>query len=259
MATNDLRGIHASVSMLRADVDVREFHRWAGSRQLVRRDVFDEGYAMHCLLTEMFGQLAPKPFRLIVPNRGRSARGVLYGYVRDPVDDLREAASQFACPLQLRALPASSLDTKFMPKSFREGSRLGFEVLIRPIVRPARGGKYAGQERDAFQQEAEAHTRGGMNRTREEVYREWLRLQIESRHAGTLEGARLISFQRQRAVRSLRGPTVEGPHALMRGVLSPRADSSEFHSLIDRGIGRHRSYGYGMLLLRPAPPKSDRR
>ena len=50
----------ADILMVRADIDLNAFQRWAGSRQLIRRDVFDEGFAMHCLLTETFGELAPQ-------------------------------------------------------------------------------------------------------------------------------------------------------------------------------------------------------
>ena len=47
---------------------------------------------------------------------------------------------------------------------------MGFEVLIRPVVRCGRGSDRAGKERDAFQSEAELHPKGEMRRTREDVY-----------------------------------------------------------------------------------------
>ena len=68
-----------------------------------------------------------------------------------------------------------------------------------------------------------------------------------------LESATLASFQRTRAVRRLRGAYSEGPDALMRGTLEI-TDGSAFTKLLAGGIGRHRAYGYGMLLLRPAGP-----
>ena len=42
----------------------------------------------------------------------------------------------------------------------------------------------------------------------------------------------------------------EGPDAVIRGVLTI-TDSESFADLLAKGIGRHRAYGYGMLLLRP--------
>ena len=57
----------SSLVMVRADMDIREFHRWVGMRGLISRGAFDEGFAMHCLLVESFGELAPRPFRVIIP------------------------------------------------------------------------------------------------------------------------------------------------------------------------------------------------
>jgi CRISPR system Cascade subunit CasE len=43
---------------------------------------------------------------------------------------------------------------------------------------------------------------------------------------------------------------LDRPQALVKGVLNI-ADSDAFNRLLARGIGRHRAFGYGMLLLRP--------
>ena len=48
------------LKMLRAEVNIRDFQRWMGTRRLQ-----DPDHAMHCLLTECFGDLAPRPFRLM--------------------------------------------------------------------------------------------------------------------------------------------------------------------------------------------------
>ena len=62
---------------------------------------------------------------------------------------------------------------------------------------------------------------------------------------------KLVSFQRTRAVRKRHARYSEGPDAVMRGILTI-TDSDAFSELLAHGIGRHRAYGYGMLLLRPA-------
>ena len=236
--------------MIRADLDIREFHRWAGIRGLISRSAFDEGFAMHCLLTESFGELAPRPFRVIIPrDRGRRT-GTLYGYARCDADDLRDAAALHCDPLQAKILPPSRIDSKPMPAEWQTGKRLGFEALVRPVIRRARGSERAGSECDAFQAEAERHGKGEMSRSREEVYTDWLRDRLESRGAAQLENATLAMFQRTRAIRKLHGRPSEGPHALMRGTLTV-SDASEFGRLMASGLGRHKAYGYGMLLLRP--------
>ena len=236
--------------MVRADVDLKSFNRWAGSRHLINRNVFDEGYAMHCLLTEVFGDIAPKPFRLIAPRRKGVTRGVLYGYTHVNADELRNAAARFADPLQVLVLPSESVQTKIMPTDWEPGKRLGFEVLVRPVVRQTENSDSPGAERDAFQREAEQHPKGDMSRSREDVYTQWLSDQLARHGHADLEEARLHSFQRLRVVRRLRGPSVEGPSAVMQGTLTI-GDVGRFVNLLQRGVGRHRSYGYGMLLLRP--------
>ena len=85
----------ATLQMIRAEINVREFHRWMGSRRLQ-----DPDHAMHCLLTECFGKpphegdgLAPKPFRLIT-TPGRRRQGTLVRLtVRAGAEEMREAAA----------------------------------------------------------------------------------------------------------------------------------------------------------------------
>lgn len=235
-----------SLQMLRAEISVRDFQRWMGMRRLQ-----DPDHGMHCLLTECFGRdLAPRPFRAIFPRGG--SRGCLYGYGLAGADDLREAAGAYADPLQCRIIPPHSIDSKHMPVEWTTGKRLGFEVRVRPIVRRTnRADTRPGKEWDAFQLEAEQHPKGEMSRSREEVYTDWLGKQLESRGGATLESATLTSFQRTRAVRRLRGTYSEGPDALMHGTLEV-TDGPAFARLLAGGVGRHRAYGYGMLLLRPA-------
>ena len=236
------------LQMIRSEIDVREFQRWMGIRRLQ-----DPDHAMHCLLTEIFGKdLAPKPFRLITPRGGR--RGCLYGYTPTGVADLRAAAEIYADPQQLRALNLSSLDSKPMPTHWQPGKRLGFELRVRPVIRKSRRNERPGAEVDAFQAQADTFPEGAMPYSREQVYARWLSGRLDRSGGANLDQTqtRMISFQRTRAVRRLRARHVEGPDAVMRGVLTI-TESAGFANLLAHGIGRHLAYGYGMLLLRPAP------
>ena len=235
-----------ALQMVRAEINVRDFQRWMGTRRLM-----DPDHGMHCLLTECFGKdLAPKPFRAIFPRGG--LRGCLYGYCTADAEELCEAASIYAEPLQCRIMPAQSIQSKPMPMEWAPAKRLGFEVRARPIVRTTGNADIRpGKEWDAFQLEAERYPKGEMPRSREEVYTDWLARQFEGRGGAMLESAVLQSFQRTRAARKLRGEYSEGPDALMRGTLIV-TDGEAFSSLLASGVGRHRAYGYGMLLLRPA-------
>ena len=240
---------HAPLQMIRADIQVREFQRWMGSRRLQ-----DADHAMHCLLTECFGELAPKPFRALFPRDGSGCptKGTLYGYGTADVEALRDAAATFACPLQSQVIPAGKLDGKLMPAEWPTGKRLGFEVRIRPtrrLKRPSGAAERRTVERDAFLMQALDDTRE--TRSREAVYEEWLRERLQKCGAAGLESATLRSFQRSRAYRKRNAARIEGPDALMRGELTV-ANGAAFANLLQHGIGRHRAYGYGMLLLRPA-------
>ena len=233
--------------MIRAEVALRDFRRWMGIKRLQ-----DPDHAMHCLLTESFGELAPRPFRLIMP-RGQF-RGVLYGYARVEAGELLDAAGTYADPAQVRILSADSLASKPMPSVWQAGKRLGFETRIRPIVRRSRNADCRpGKECDAFAAEASRYPKGDMPYSREAVYTDWLAHQFDRRGGAQLDRDRtkLASFQRTRAIRKRHARHSEGPDAVMRGVLTI-TDPDDFSNLLANGIGRHRAYGYGMLLLRPA-------
>ena len=88
-----------------------------------------------------------------------------------------------------------------------------------------------------------------MQRKREEVYRDWLAQRLSDRGA-RLEDAALRSFQRVRVVRKLRAHASEGPDAVMQGAVTV-TEPRKFADLVAHGLGRHRAYGYGMILLRP--------
>ncbi len=259
-----------SLNMIRAEISVRDLQRWMGMRRLQ-----DPDHAMHCLLTECFGKREAKRygehkdglfsiFRLIVPRGG--SRGVLYAYGRADADELRKELSACGDPLQCRVMPEENIDSKPMPSEWQSGKRLGFEVRVRPVVRLERdtsripphiqrsfkeGGLRPGKECDAFLWKAIQHSKGEMQDSREQVYREWLAKQFDGRGGARLESATLQSFQRSRAVRKRHSRHSEGPDALMRGNLIV-TDGDAFAKLLANGVGRHRAYGYGMLLLRPA-------
>ncbi len=232
------------LQLVRAEISVRDFHRWMGTRRLQ-----DPDHAMHCLLTECFGELAPRPFRLMA-TRGAAA-ACLYGYGAADAGDLRDAAATFAEPLQSRIIPADGIQSKPMPSEFPAGKRLGFDLRIRPVIRKARGSGREEAEVDAFQAIAETFPPKRMALTREQVYAHWLADRLGKRGAALdQDTVRLAAFQRSRAHRKLHRRHIEGPDAVMQGVLTV-ADPAAFADALRLGIGRHRAYGYGMLLLRP--------
>lgn len=228
--------------------------RWAGERSLMRAGAYDEGFALHKLLTESFGRGALQPFRLMAAADGRAAS--LYAYSRRTAEDLADVAREVAPPEHLDVVDPGRLRAKPMPQDWRPGRRLGFDARVRPVRRSDRDGDRAATvERDAFLHEALREPAGAMveaGRTREHVYGEWLAEAVERQGgARIVGGVRLARFRRQRAVRADGRRGSEGPDAVLHGELEV-IDPDAFGRLLARGVGRHRAYGYGMLLLRPA-------
>jgi CRISPR system Cascade subunit CasE len=87
---------------------------------------------------------------------------------------------------------------------------------------------------------------------RQAVYRGWLEKELMRDGAASLHDCTMAAFQRVRMHRKA-GPRsgIERPDVLLEGHLRVEQPLA-FHQLLRRGIGRHRAFGFGMLLLRPA-------
>lgn len=258
----------STLHLIRLSIDLAKLGRWAASRNYgwtdrktrrgVIRDVtFDEGRALHHLLSETFGKGRLQPFRLIAAPGG--AMGQLYAYTSADKAALTEEAGMVALPDALEVCDLSGIADKPMPAEWRSGRQVGFEVRVRPIQRllrplgpPGPDAFAAGAEVDAFLVEAMRQFPDGPAEAdplrRENVYTQWLAARL--RGAATLQpGTRLVRFARQRVSRA--GAASEGPDATLQGDLVI-ADPLRFQDILGRGIGRHRAYGFGMLMLRPA-------
>jgi len=66
---------------------------------------------------------------------------------------------------------------------------------------------------------------------------------------GRLVAERVLTADAQGVLRLSAGRL--GPDAVFKGVLQIH-DADAFNRLLRRGIGRHRAFGFGMLLLKPA-------
>jgi len=253
-------------------------HRgWTARRDRDGREIdagFDSGRALHHILDETFGPSALKPFRIVAP-RNRD-RATVYAYTRLSKDALLTRVAETGVPELANGwiLDLRELETKPMPTDWSTGKRLGFDVRVRPVVRirkplpnprPSVKAYKEGSEVDAFVAEAQkghpegwpqfvdgAPTASAMveaGRDRAAVYRDWL----AARFGGSVdldhERTEMVAFMRTRVSRS--SASVEGPDATFHGEFTI-ADPAAFNTLLGRGVGRHLSFGYGMLLLRPA-------
>lgn len=208
----------------------------------------DFGYAAHAWLSATLGDLAPRPFRLMENRHGLR----MLGYANQSLDALAEHARTFSQPDALTVCDWSAAAGKVMPNTWQTGRRLGFELRTCPISRAER-------ERDVYLVAlSRAQESGSKPPSRPQVYVEWLVCQMEKGGAVHVSKTTidLIGFRRVRGQRVSRSPdgkkgrAIERPDALFSGELTVH-NPGAFTGLLARGIGRHRAFGFGMLLLRP--------
>jgi CRISPR system Cascade subunit CasE len=242
-----------SLHLIELPISMRALNLWAGGRGW--GSPFDEGLALHHLLGETFGPGLLQPFRLMVAQGAKF--GTIYACSASDAEALRQEARHVITPAlagvialeQLRSLPRPA-------PCWAPGQRLGFDIRLRPVVRLASAisGKNENGAEVAFRKGAEvdaflAAALRDQQTSREETYRGWLGERLGAAATLDLNATRLASFQRTRVQRNCK--RLEGPDAVIHGTLTI-SDPASFASLLARGLGRHRSYGYGMLLLRPA-------
>jgi len=242
--------------MIRLRLEAPRLFDLARRRKLPSR-VHDPGYVVHCQLKELFGDDAPAPFSVI---EGAGRWLTVLAYTKRAAADLVDHARSFADPSAVAACDLSTLVDKVLPVEWPSGKRLGFEVRVCPIVRlsaavqvPGGPTIREGAEVDAFLARC-WKTSGPVER--EEVYRDWLAKEIERRGGIKVLSARVKGHTRATVVRrdhaSERSAKVsDRPDVTFTGEAEV-TDGAAFTALLARGVGRHRAFGFGMLLLRPA-------
>ena len=222
--------------LMQAEIDLNHLNTWMGKRQ-----VEHSGRAMHCLLTETLGDAAPSQFR-VMSQRSRNA-ATLYGYTRHDAKQLIHNHRAFATPQQEQVMPADSMATKAMPDQWTDGTNLAFDVLCRPIRQRVK------HEVDAFKSMQEAAPEADI--TRQEAYLRWLTEFFERRGTATVQNASVEQYRQSKTETAPQRTTANLPETIMKGVLKI-TDGEHFTQTLASGVGRHRTYGFGMLLIKPA-------
>ncbi len=240
------------VHMVRVAVRADRLAELARRLRLPLRDS-DDGYIVHAMLKGLFGDLAPKPFAV----QETRARWVsVLGYTEVSHEALSDWAQAYADPWFHGACDWENLSSKELPTSFAPGRRLGFALRMCPVVRKAKDSEFArrGAEVDAFLDHC-WRVGPDVAVARADVYRGWLAGELGRRGGATLVEFQMEGFRRLRLLRRTqeeqrRSRGVERPDVFVKGVLEV-TESEAFGALLRRGLGRHRSFGFGMLLLRP--------
>jgi CRISPR system Cascade subunit CasE len=250
-----------TLSLLHMLPDARLLAAWVARHHARHeRHTSDLGDAFHGLLRAAFADDAPQPFRYLGQHEG------LMAYTTMDAESVRAYAA-LADPLVAQTLGLGATDMhggfqiRPFPTHWSAGQVLAFEVRVRPTVRTSMG------ERDAFLRAADQDRNAPIQRN--VVYVQWLREHLAPRageeqqawHGAieVLDDTRVASYQHIRIVRRMQGSAgearrtqvIDGPEAVLMGHLRV-IDSVAFASLLARGVGRHRAFGFGMLLLRRA-------
>lgn len=232
--------------LVELEIDLMALHAFLHREGLSGEDA-NLSYGVHAWMKSAFGEFGPQPWRLFV-DKSRPSR--ILGYSSHDAGRLRRKMVEYADPFVLRVCPNPEvmMASKIMP-AWQLGRTMGFQTLFCPVGRKAR----SGIEKDLFLIRADHHEDG---LEREEIYAQWVKKRFAA-FSTTVEDIRLSGFRLVRQMRQTqtrserrRRRTITRPQALMDGILTV-GDPDEFTRLLSRGLGRHRAFGYGMILLRP--------
>ena len=182
---------------------------------------------------------------MIGPSENRMAK--LYGYTEADAEALAAISEATADPLQSMIIDTDAMLSKPMPREWKTGTTFGFDLRARPVRR-----EKAGNNREI---ESDIYQRGDSAGGREQTYATWLKGQLCRQEAASLLRVCVKHHRNTGATRRKGGGTVYGPEVIFQGTLAV-GDPEAFGAMLARGIGRHKAYGYGMLLLKP-PPRKD--
>jgi CRISPR-associated protein Cas6/Cse3/CasE, subtype I-E/ECOLI len=243
------------LNMLRLVVDQRKLFSFAKNRN-IPLTTSDAGYPLHCLFTEVFGpDYSPKPFAI---DQATGPMLSILAYSNYTKEELENQARIFAKPEKYALLDWNRFAVKPMPSQWQMGKQLSFEVRVCPVERKSNAGKFnrqKGAEMDVYLCHVWKH---GKNIDRSTVYENWTSRQIEKTQSDKQPAAKVLEiktqgFRRINFIRRDNDRTAnkkERPEAFLKGVLEI-GDPHAFTELLRRGIGRHRAFGFGMLLLKP--------
>ena len=211
------------------------------------RRPLDFGYRLHMLLTACFAETAPTQFSFVEARQPKTIKVLAYGDT--PWERMREKSAAVLGTAAHDAIDWTRCRGRRVRSDWSAGMLLRYAVTVCPVRRRTTDGRTA--ERDAFSVSPLRHEMDGEPemRQREVVYEAWLAEKVGG--AVALESCEMDSFRfanvcrrdAKRRYRALRTPRAE-----LSGVLRI-VDVEAFSTLLARGIGRHRAFGFGMLRL----------
>lgn len=227
-----------TLHLLQADIDMRNMARWSAAE-----GHSDSPRALHCLVFHTFGSVrVPRAFvALEDPDQPRE-HATLLAYSTSTAEELREVARSNQSPVTAGIMNPYTFRSTSVPQPWREGTTLRFQVRTVPTFRP-RGSVM----------ELDLHRKQDASPTREETYYHWLR-RLMAERAGAdapLHTMELTKYNQRTVRRNPSSPIMTLPDVTIQGACAIE-DPEKWAYALTVGIGRHKAYGYGMLLLSSA-------
>jgi CRISPR system Cascade subunit CasE len=219
-----------TLHMTQITLDARRTFDWAHTHGFSR----DQDYTVHSATRSAFGALAPQPWAVRPSNNGRIT---VLGYSSANRDDLHAVMAN--SDVHIRAA-VREVSTKPMPV-IPSNTSLAFEVRVNPVAR-----RY---DKDGKRHEVDVAF-GRPDRAI--AYQEWLAERLSGAaviHACTLTRFQLVRVHRHAVDRPIQRCPGWHTDATMNGVLEV-IDQELFHDKLAHGIGRHKAFGFGALLIR---------
>ena len=229
--------------LMRATLDMVNMARYAAEQHHS-----DPDRTAHCLMAESFGKAQmPKPFAIKTRLTNGTLQGTALAYTCITAEELRKVAEQHQKLAHSAVMDPRTIMTIPVPDQWSEGHSIRFEIRIRPTKRSSsRDAEHPKSELDIYLGSAE-------NASRAETYCQWLSESMWRQ--GGLQATPLSMVMTKFAMRRVRrqnpSQRTTGPDATITGdatVVNPE----RMRSALADGLGRHKAYGYGMLLLRPS-------
>lgn len=260
MATSSNQQLH----MVQMWLDTRRLMELGRMLHLPLKQV-GNNYLVHCALGEMFQDQAPQPFCVedshqsisnYQSNNGHYIRVLSYSQLDGKT--LHELAKGFATPTVYAINDWNRLASKPMPDVFPEGLQVGFELRACPVIRKSSDGPKwkEGQEVDAFLSRVWEIDDKSVEVDREETYVNWLNRLLDLKGGAEPVEMSMKRFSLERMTRrnhksKRKVTTIKRPDVTLNGKLRV-TNGSKFKQLLQNGIGRHKSFGFGMLKIRRA-------
>jgi CRISPR system Cascade subunit CasE len=194
-------------------------------------------------MCDAYGEWRLQPFSV----EEKMGRVKVLGYGAVGADEMRRLRLEAAEPETANCVVSE--DSKVMPSIWDTGRRFAFRLRVAPTRQ--------GHDPDGKRVERDAVLCDKVGADRETIYRQWLEERLGN--AVSLERCDIERFSILEAVRrSDRGKSgkrparvIGLPDVVFSGSLTV-SDSEQFAAILRKGVGRHRSFGFGALMLRPA-------